>query len=247
MKALFVGDIHNHMNMISDIKRLDKEHNFDKIICFGDYVDDWDTDNHDSLRTLNAVFDLKNSDKDKYTLLIGNHELSYLGFPCSGHHQELEDVVRQKLEENIDLLDFYISIGLGNNSYVCTHAGLTNDYICQVLDVYGDWQSIMEQFQKFKLGNLQFLRYCSSKRGGHDRCSSFVWADRFEHMESAERERPLIPYQIIGHSPVSTIGNMSGVDMMFYFVDTHSTYRDGTPYGDNSYLIWNEDKFEVAY
>lgn len=247
MKVLFVGDIHNHLKVLDDIKRLDKEYNFDRVICMGDYVDDWNTNNHDSLKTLNKVFDLKKSNAEKYTLLIGNHELSYMGFPCSGHMTELEDVMAQTLKENIDLLDYYTEVQLGDRTFVCTHAGLTNDYICQVLDTYGDWKPILDGFQEYKLINLPYLRYCSYRRGGRDLCSSFVWADRMEHLEKTTYEKPLVPYQIIGHSPVSTVCNMVGDGYEYFFVDSHSTYRDGAPYGDNSYLMYDETQFKILY
>ena len=81
MKVLFVGDVHNHSYMFQEIEKLDKLHNFDKVIFLGDYVDDWSTDNHNSLSTLDTVINLKNSNREKYTFLLGNHELSYLGFP----------------------------------------------------------------------------------------------------------------------------------------------------------------------
>ena len=31
----------------------------------------------------------------------------------------------------------------------------------------------------------------------------------------------------------------------FKFIDTHSTYRDGSEYGDKSYLIWNGGEFII--
>lgn len=247
MKVLFVGDIHNHLYMIDDIKRLDKEYNFDRIICTGDYVDDWGTDNHTSLETLDKIFNLKKKDKNKYTLLLGNHEMSYLGFPCSGHHTELEDVVQQKLKENIDLIDLYTTVILEDKEFICTHAGLTNDYICQVLDAYGDYKPVLEQFNKDKLNSLSYLRFCSYRRGGRDSCSSFVWTDRMEHLELSQFDRPIVPYQIAGHSPVTTVSFHSAENSEMYFIDTHSTYRDGTVYGDKSYLMWNEDEFKVVY
>lgn len=39
MKILFLGDIHNHLYMFDDIKRIDNEYKLDKIIFLGDYVD----------------------------------------------------------------------------------------------------------------------------------------------------------------------------------------------------------------
>ena len=133
MKALFVGDIHNHNYMFQDIETLDKKYNFDRIICMGDYVDDWNTDNHQSLETLERIFTLKSLDREKYTFLTGNHELSYLGYKCSGHMTELEDVMNLKLEEHIDDLDFYTTIQCGNYEYVCTHAGINNGFAKEFL------------------------------------------------------------------------------------------------------------------
>lgn len=246
MKALFVGDVHNHLYMFKDIERLDKEYKFDRIIFLGDYVDDWLTDNHNSLETLNTLFKLKEKGPDKYTMLIGNHELSYLGFPCSGHHKELEDLVEQKLKENIYNLEYYTEIELDGKTFVCSHAGFTNDYICQVLDVYGDWKPVLDELQKNRLQNLAYLRYCSRARGGMDSCSSFVWTDRMEHLRLAQNEKPVIPYQIAGHTPVTTVAFHSAENSEMYFVDTHSTYRSGEPYGDKSYLIYDKG-FKIVY
>ena len=129
MKMLFVGDVHNHLYIFEDVQRLDTQYNFDKIVFLGDYIDDWQTDNHDSLKTLDKVFALKNSNLEKYILIFGNHEASYVGLRCSGHMEELSDVITQKLKENIDLFDFYYIVKLGNKDYICTHAGLLNEYI----------------------------------------------------------------------------------------------------------------------
>lgn len=247
MKVLFVGDIHNHLYMIDDIKRLDKEYNFDKVICMGDYVDDWGTDNHNSLETLNAIFEFKKKNTDRVTLLMGNHELSYLGYPCSGHHFELEEVMTQKLKENINLLNFHAKVKLGDREFVCSHSGFTNDYICQVIDSYGEWEDVLDRFEKDKLAHLPYLGYCSYYRGGRDTCSSFIWADRREMLDLTLREKLIIPYQIMGHSPVQSVCNAVGESFEIFFTDTHSTYRDGSQFGDKSYLMWNETEFTVLY
>ena len=57
----------------------------------------------------------------------------------------------------------------------------------------------------------------------------------------------IIPNQIVGHSPVQTISNLSSEEGIIYFCDTHSTYRDGSKYGDKTYLIFDEDKFNVVH
>lgn len=239
MKVLFVGDVHNHMYIFEDVKRLDAKYNFDRIIFLGDYVDDWGTDNHQSLETLETVFNLKHSNPEKYTFCLGNHELSYLGFPCSGHQSELEDIMKLKLEENIDCFDFYTTIHCDKNEYVCTHAGITNGYVETTLG--GDmWKQFLFDINQNKLNNLKILTKCSYLRGGSDEFSSFLWADKREHAYFKYQDKKA-PYQIVGHTPVTNIQIVDNI----IFCDTHSTYRDGTPYGDKSYLIWNDRGFII--
>ena len=253
MKVLFVGDIHNHLYMFDDIKRLDKEHNFDKIIFTGDYVDDWNTTNNESLETLNRIIELKKCNPNKYTFILGNHELSYLGYPCSGHRYEKDIDVEQVLKENIEYFDLYNIIELDGKEYVSTHAGITNSYINGVISKVvpglktNDWKQGLEIMNKYKLDSLGLLKYVSCLRGGYNEYSSMVWCDKREHEYFSLQEKYWIPYQIVGHTPVKTISNLSDKDSMMYFIDTHSTYRDGSQYGDKSYLFWNEKEFEILY
>lgn len=246
MKYLFVGDVHNHMYIFNDVARLDKKYKFDKIIFFGDYVDDWLTDNHQSLETLDIVFKLKESNPDKYTFLWGNHESSYVGYMCSGYQFELSDIVEQKLKENIDKFDLATSVNCNDNIYICSHAGFTNGFIENLLndeDKYTETSFYyrMVELNKNKLDSLALFNKCSYLRGGNDVFSSSLWCDRREHAYF-DLQKPLIPHQIVGHTPVTSIQEYNGI----YYIDTHSTYRDGTEYGDKSYLIWNKDKFEVV-
>lgn len=239
MKVLFVGDVHNHSYMFRDIDILDNEYHFDRIIFTGDYVDDWLTDNHQSLETLEIVIGLKRSNPEKYTFCLGNHELSYLGHPCSGHRYELDDIMNMKLKDNINCFDLYTLVTLGDTDYVCTHAGINNDYVNHVLQ--GDWKKELEELNKDILSNLYLTTMCSSLRGGQNSFSSFLWCDRREHIYFNEWKEPIIPYQIIGHTPVKFINIIDN----FKFIDTHSTYRDGSEYGDKSYLIWNDGEFII--
>ncbi len=248
MKVLFVGDVHNHQYIFDDVRRLDKEYNLDRVIFLGDYVDDWNTTNVESIQTLNKVIELKKSNPDKYTFCIGNHELSYLQFPCSGHQYEREEEVNGLLENNINLFDLYTEFEIDENTtYVCSHAGFTNDYICQVLDTYGDWKPVIDKLQEDKLNNLVYYKYCSYMRGGNDLCSSPVWTDKRELFQSALREKMLIPNQIVGHSPVETITERKEEGFRLFFTDTHSTYRGGSKYGDKSYLLYDGSDFKKVF
>lgn len=247
MKYLFVGDIHNHQYMFEDIERLDQKYNFSQIIFFGDYIDDWNTDNHDSLKTLEKVFQLKQSNPLKYTFLLGNHELSYLGYRCSGHCNDLEEIVSNQLALNIDMFDLATSVNCNDKIYICSHAGFTNAFIKELLPdnkEYHDYDLYYKlvEMNKDKAHNLEPFSHASYIRGGRHENSSCLWCDKREH-SYFNLQKPLIPYQIVGHTPVKTIIEENGI----YFIDTHSTYQDGSEYGDKSYLMWNEDKFEIIY
>ena len=146
-----------------------------------------------------------------------------------------------KLKENINKLDFYTSISCNDKEYICTHAGINNLYIQDILEGKNKWKETLEKINSDKLKNLYLLTLCSYVRGGSAPFSSFIWTDRKEHRYYNLFEDPIIPYQIVGHTPVKTIVKENGI----YFIDTHSTYRDGSEYGDKSYLMWNEDKFEI--
>ena len=51
----------------------------------------------------------------------------------------------------------------------------------------------------------------------------------------------LIPYQIVGHTPITMIVP----DEDIIFIDSHSTHPQGFNIGDKSYLFWNENRFEI--
>ena len=181
MNILFVGDIHTHTYILDDVKRLDKKYNFYRVVFLGDYVDDWLSSGYDSIETLNKIIELKNSNKDKYILLLGNHEMSYLGYPCSGHQFGQEKEIQNILLKNIDLFDLWYSINLGNKHYYCTHAGITNSYIHGVIDRINNEQEYLvsnyirnlDIINNNKLKYLHLLNKVTYLRGGRDEYSSY--------------------------------------------------------------------------
>lgn len=244
MKVLFVGDVHNHQYMLKDVQKLDKQYNFNKIIFLGDYVDDWNTTNTESLITLDKVINLKNSNPNKYIFCLGNHELSYLGYPCSGHRYENDNLVRLKLIQNITSFVLYTTVQLQDKLFYCSHAGFTNKYLENELQYKNTkWQDNITELNNNILDKLHLLTPCSYFRGGQYPYSSFVWTDKKELMY--HDDTLLLPYQIIGHTPVQVISNYVSQKEELYFIDVHSTYRDERPYGDKTYLMWNETQFEI--
>lgn len=256
MNYLFVGDIHNHTYMFEDIKRLDNEYHFDKIIFVGDYVDDWNTSNVESMITLNQLLLLKESNYEKYILLLGNHEISYLGYPCSGHKYENDAELQNMLEQDIKMFDLYYKIKCGDKEYICSHAGFNNDYLRYIFkqaNSYHDYIKELDNINRDKLDNLELLRACSFRRGGYSPFGSFIWSDITEHISFNMNEYPIFPNQIIGHSPIKTCSKIDcrletdKDPFNYYFIDSHSTYRSGEPFGDKSYLGFIDNEFKVLY
>ena len=220
--------------MIRDVQLLDEQHNFDRIIFMGDYCDDWLSTGQNTIDTLNLMFKLKNSNPYKYTLLLGNHELSYLGHPCSGHQYMYGTQIENILRSNINKLDLYTIVNINNIEYVCSHSGFTDQFID--MELGDNYKSTLDMWNKDKLNYLNHIKLCSYYRGGTSPYSSFVWCDGQELLLS---KHSIMPYQIVGHTPVQYINTDDNIK----FIDTHSTYRDGTSFGDKSYLMWDEKEF----
>ena len=150
-KILFVGDIHTKdwiIDKVDELLNTDKE--IDKAVFTGDYLDEFGATYHDNINILNKVINFKNKNKDKVTLLIGNHELSYLGFPCSGHiyNENINDLLKQ----NLDLFDLIYE----EDNFIVYHGGLTKNWIELLINEYN--QNSVDDI--IKLLNIKF----------HDKC-----------------------------------------------------------------------------
>lgn len=228
MKVLFVPDIHCKMYMFDDVEKLDKLYDFDKVIFLGDYVDDWNCNGQDSIECLNKLISLLDSNPKKYIACIGNHDAAYLWkFGCSGNSEEYFEQIHNLLEANKEKFYIYYSIQLGTEQYVCSHAGFSQEWldyhnITDLSNLGKEWTQHPEQF--WTIGKLS---------GGYE-LSGPLWLrpDEIRSLPSFK--------QIVGHTPVKTIQPYYD----YVIVDTHSTYPDGSRYGDQNYLMWDGKKFQ---
>lgn len=247
IKILIVPDIHSKKYILDkfiDLILVNGRFVYDKVIFLGDYIDGFVESNEDMLYCLNTVINLKKKYMDKVVLLLANHEMSYLGYPCSGHRFEIEDIVTRMLKENINLFNFCYAI----NDFVFSHAGITNSWLNgfkfdidkiskRYWDVNAEIQRIVNMINNNIL-DVSIPGYYRS-RGLCNTSGSCVWADKKELITD------YIPYfsQIVGHTPVNTVeiynkskGVNTSKQIKIVFTDTFSTYRDGTIYGDLSYI-----------
>ena len=92
MKILVIPDIHgNYAAALQNIQ--DHKDEVDKVVWLGDGVDDFNENLNGKtmIDGLNKLIEFKNNEPNKFELLLGNHDLSYLaqtrnGECVSGHH-----------------------------------------------------------------------------------------------------------------------------------------------------------------
>lgn len=252
--SVVVGDLHTKIDILDWILTITKNNpQTERIIFLGDYVDDWNTPPEASYNLLSKLIELKKQFGPKIILLLGNHDFSeWFGgkFKCSGFNPVTHTIVKPLFDENEDLFQLAFSDG----KYLYTHAGITSSWVKDIQlidDLYlplnsdksDDWANYLNwvfkernnDFTAHKIFNT--LNQVGGYRGGFDSPSP-IWADKQELIA-----KPLKNInQIVGHTPVKTITNHvvrnTGKNIFeLIFCDTLSTYSDGTPYGDKTFLL----------
>lgn len=238
MNILFVGDIHTKLYIIDLVEQLlnDSNMNIDKVVFTGDYVDDWGCSTQDNINTLKYIVSFKNRYKDKVVLLIGNHELSYLGHPCSGHKQS--DELTNLLKINISYLDVFFSY----RNILASHAGVTSNWK-EIFDDKFGWNlpyiEANDRLHNLDEGLINYLSIASYTSGGIGVCASPLWARPKDHNWFT------LPnlIQVVGHTPRE--GNIFDniyrqKDTEIFYIDTFSTYNFNT-IGNRDLLYFDDD------
>jgi len=85
MKTLVVGDLHGRWEVVEKVLKTDYN-----VVFVGDYLNSFDKTSLECLETLKLVTGAARDNPDKYTALMGNHELSYTGseYTCSGYSRK---------------------------------------------------------------------------------------------------------------------------------------------------------------
>ena len=248
-KTTFVGDIHVKSEILNRVEKIfNEDKNIDKLVFLGDYVDDWNTSAKDNVAILEEIFNLKKKYNDKIVLLLGNHEMSYMGFLCSGHKPSKE--TEKLLHDNLDLLDVVYK----TNDFIVTHGGFTELWLNMLKDQYliedddKVIDKINEMFHKRDGSIMRDLNLASLSSGGYSIISSCLWARPTDHTYSPIN---LGKDQIIGHTPnrqelKNSVGSIiiDGLEIndKIFYIDTFSTWRDsGEPIGKEEILIFDDN------
>ena len=206
---IIIPDIHGR-NFWKDAVR---GHEDEEIIFLGDYVDPYSSleyiDSWEGLNSLREVIDFKKAHPDNVTLLLGNHDLSYLSdhiVQCR-HDDENHDEIRLLLLQNIHLFKIAHEKRIGNKMYVFSHAGILPNWIEQndfVLGIIRPGHEVEELNRLFHSGKLyQALGNVSYYRSGEFEYGSCIWADIHEHYDCElydESSTYHDVFQIFGHT-----------------------------------------------
>lgn len=238
-KVLVFGDIHLNISIIPKVEKMFIDGDYDRLIFLGDEFDSFHLSYDNAPVILDQLIMLHNKYNKmakKFVWVAGNHTLSYLtDVHCSGFNRDTYNKIHYKLlraKEDGYILPFYVF-----KNVLYSHAGLTNNWlkIFNGSDTKTRLRSVKENWKNNRYDLFNMAGY---DRGGSSDLASCMWADKTEllddYLQSNIVGREHVWKQVCGHTPVTTIE--SHLDNHIFFVDTFSTYRDGTPIGDETVL-----------
>lgn len=231
--VLVIPDSHTKIDVIeSGLEMADKLH-ADHVVLLGDYFDDWGTTVDKQLEMLAYLKDVLRH-RTNVIPLYGNHELSYLNYPCSGHMRE----VKKKIDQGIRK-DYRFLFAVSFDGILYTHAGVTQSWL-------RDNKILTENAIRYRLApeagakvledkingieKIELFAQAGFARGGNTDAPSPLWADLRELInDPIEKVR-----QVVGHTPISNIeciGNCWFCDVRSNGneCDEYLFVRDGEP------------------
>ena len=230
MKYLVLGDIHGR-ECWKDI--IPKE-NPDRIIFLGDYVSTHDgVDSEVQINNLKEILDLKSSLQDRVILLRGNHDMQHLGYfwaECSGYDKYV-GVEMTKIKEEFLKSTQWLYI---KDNIVFSHAGISTEWL-RVANI-----SSIEEINNIEPDERFGFWPCKmSDYYGISPTQPLTWI----------RPQTLVEYmpegitQVVGHSPVKRICNVSIEVREKYNIKCSDLWCcDALP---EQYLIIENDEFIV--
>lgn len=220
---LVAPDIHLKHNILQNFLN---ECDYDKLICLGDYFDDFGDNELENKDTANW---LKNSlTNPKHIHLFGNHDLPYFSdgnrFFCSGFSFSKNKAVNSvmKPEDWNKIKTFHLQ-KINKQPWLFTHAGLTatlfSKYINSI-DNIRDRLNVEEKIFKNHKPPVWTARVGTMRGGGMPKGGIF-WCDIREFEEIPKLN------QMFGHTPTNSIGGpLEPLELSDgnWAVDTHLWY-----------------------
>ena len=208
MKILVLPDIHGRdfwKRACEDIE------SFDKVIFLGDYFDPYDFEGISvatAIENFQEILDLKQFNRDKVELLLGNHDLPDMfdeSYNLSHYHCRHSEENHIKIG-NLFLTNAHLfSLSCVVDDILFTHAGVQSQWFFETFHsetTDADEISAMVNTLTDSAEGLKKLYKVSGHRGGIDNYGSCVWADVDEMIaDSNNTSNPLRKIrQVFGHT-----------------------------------------------
>lgn len=240
MRVLVIPDVHLKPHMFDLVDEIDTK-SYDKIVCLGDLVDDWDKQLDAALyeRTLDRVlkFDLDHPDM---LWCLGNHDLSYIGFGLSnsGHCKYRQPLVARKLATLREQAGDRVAIIHRIDDCLFSHAGLAARYV--------DFHCDIPDFLDEVLNDINDMLDAEEDIEELWESDSPVWLRPEPWYDHDCLYGGTTYFQVTGHTPVKEPQTFSHCDGLFV-CDVFSTRQDGTPIGNQQFVIVDTETREWCY
>ena len=218
-KILIIPDTHGRSFWKEATEKYEEECN--KIIFLGDEVDPYQNEEitrKQAIRTLEEIIEYKLNNKEKVTLLIGNHAAHYFikNFPRSTRYDSSNAYkIRELYTLHKHLFKLAHEEQLNNKKYLFTHAGLMQSWVERNKDIIGEptTDNLNNLINTPKgiaaLGEISKYRTRIGEKSG-----SILWSDVREKIDiNKSDENNIIPnedsivdlydYQIFGHTQLA--------------------------------------------
>ncbi|MBO4812382.1 MAG: metallophosphoesterase [Prevotella sp.] len=180
------------------------------VVFLGDYLDPYASENitpDEALANFKDIIAFKQTNRDRVTLLIGNHEIHYLDnfYKFSRKDTLHAEYIHQLLVDNLPLFSMASQAEMNGKAFIFTHAGIVESWwkkffpdtptdIVSVCNALNAKMSDMETFGAFIDDALMEV---TKRRGGEAEAGSCLWADLDEHKKSKSFNGI---YQVFGHT-----------------------------------------------
>lgn len=209
-KILIIPDVHGR-DFWKDAVKGREDWN---IVFLGDYTDPYegyeDITKEQCFNSLNEIIAFKKEHKDNVTLLIGNHDLSYLDSrmpKCRTDRARYYDIFNI-FKENLDLFDLCHEVNINGIRYIFSHSGIIPEWLRkheeEPISLDNVVQFLNDKFHNDLEDCITWLLDISYFRGGASEFGSCVWGDSRElyYYYKGLEHYEVIPdsYQIVGHT-----------------------------------------------
>lgn len=220
-RVLCIPDVHLKPVMFDKAEKILDSGQADFAIQLGDIVDDWGEEFNIDLyeRTLNRAAKFYEGHPDTLWV-VGNHDYGYLhkeyGRRETGHSKFTEIFIVPLLEKLPQQIAHIV------DGVLFTHAGLTLDWMNRRLEKVGYKE------EKPPIDRLaHIINYATPEELWQE--DGPIWAR--PHLDRLALYP--VKLQVCGHTPVRDLRCLDGL----LETDTHSTYKNGAPFGDKSFAM----------